>query len=210
MKRSCSVTKTPRRLNWCVIRFRANLPFPDLLGKRPAHFLAVSPFTLSNSSTRPLSGNPSMIRTWQPQGVVSIHPFVANQYILKCVVRGIPHVQRARHIPWGDNDAVKVHPPHPSQPKRRRFPPIGDTAVQPIRRIKCFGSSECPIAASCTFCHSRSLTHRPTFAGLTQIPHLLLSNFSNRCFHRLWYEECTTCGEGQTAQSLWQQLQPTV
>ena len=45
-----------------------------------------------------LRGNTSVIRPWQPQHVVTSHPFPATDNIRKGLVKSVPNMQNAGHI----------------------------------------------------------------------------------------------------------------
>jgi hypothetical protein len=52
-----------------------------------------------------LDGDAGVVRPGQPQGVAAHHPLVAHQGVDQGVLKGVAHVQAARHVRRRDHDA---------------------------------------------------------------------------------------------------------
>ena len=55
-----------------------------------------------------LGGDPGMIRTHLPQGLITLHPPDANQRIHQRVLKRVTHVQAAGHVRGWNHDAEGI------------------------------------------------------------------------------------------------------
>lgn len=53
-----------------------------------------------------LSGDPGVIRSWKPEGIIAAHSLPADEEILNRVIQGVTHVQEASDIGRRQNDRV--------------------------------------------------------------------------------------------------------
>ena len=79
------------------------LPLPGALQEfLPSQFLLVNSLLFELVCHLHLCGDGSVVCSRDPQGIVSLHPLIADQDILQCVVQGVAHMQlscdvRGRH-----------------------------------------------------------------------------------------------------------------
>ena len=116
-------------------------PFPDFGQKRltphvgATGLLGFGQFALHNHLRR----NTCVVRSGLPQGIEPPHPVPADQDILECVVKRVPHVQHTGHIWRGDHDGKgfgfrRIR----ARTKRARGFPFGINAAFGLIRVKVF------------------------------------------------------------------------
>ena len=84
------------------------LPLPDpfdqsLASKIVAGLLLFGDQTFLDNC---LGGDAGVIRARHPQGLVALHPFLADEDVLERVVQGVAQVQRAGHVRRRNDDRV--------------------------------------------------------------------------------------------------------
>ena len=88
-----------------------SLPVPDLVDKGfAAEVMARAAFSGQFSLHHHLRGDAGVIRAGLPEGIVATHPVVASQRVHDGVLKRMAHVQTARDIRRGNDDAVVIPP----------------------------------------------------------------------------------------------------
>ncbi len=79
-------------------------PFPDLFHKFfPAQLVAVQAFLGQHPFNDILGGNPGMVGSGDPEGVITLHFIIAPENILEGGVQGMAHVECPGDIGRGDD-----------------------------------------------------------------------------------------------------------
>ena len=47
-----------------------------------------------------------MVCSGKPESIIALHTTEADEYILKCVVKSMTHVELTRDVRWGDNYCI--------------------------------------------------------------------------------------------------------
>ncbi len=88
--------------------FVVGFPLPDAIDQARAAQLVPAELLLAQQPSLDdrLRGDAGMVGAGHPQGLESLHPFLANENVLQRVVQGVAEVQRAGHVGRRDDDAV--------------------------------------------------------------------------------------------------------
>ncbi|MNC35878.1 hypothetical protein D3C75_843760 [compost metagenome] len=89
---------------------RLRLPFPHLVDKGVAAHVAAADIASGGqlALNHHLGGDARVVGAWQPQHGLALHPVIAGQDVLKCIVQRVADVQRARHVRRRNDDRIGV------------------------------------------------------------------------------------------------------